>query len=102
VPGDAKPKRLPDDIRLPHGCVSDSWFDECWDAGAEIVGAAMTPHQCRHAIGVIWMIAHPGTFGPDADLLDDSEDVSGEKSARSKGSEVAVGIRADTLKRYWK
>ena len=52
-PGKAKPKRLPDDIHLPHGCVSDAWFDECWDAGAEIVGAKMTPHQCRHAIGVI-------------------------------------------------
>jgi hypothetical protein len=99
-PGKARPKRLPDDIQLPHGCVSDAWFDECWDAGAEIVGAEMTPHQCRHAIGVIWLIAHPGNYGPIADLLEDSEDVVRKKYARSKGAEVAADIRADALKRY--
>lgn len=99
-PGAAKPKRLPDDIHLPQGCVSDAWFDECWDLGAEIVGVEMTPHQARHAIGVIWLIAHPGNYGPVAELLEDSEEIVRKKYARSKGAEVAVGIRAHVLKRY--
>jgi hypothetical protein len=99
-PGAAAPKRLPDDITLPHGCVSDAWFDECWDAGAEIVGFEMTPHQARHAIGVIWLIAHPGNYGPVAELLEDSEETVRTKYARSKGAEVAADIRADVLKRY--
>lgn len=101
-PGAAKPKRLPDDILLPHGCVSDAWFDECWDAGAEIVGVEMTPHHARHAIGVIWLIAHPGNYGPVAELLEDSEEIVRKKYARSKGAEVAADIRAHVLKRYGK
>ena len=101
-PGAAKPKRLPDDICLPHGCVSDAWFDECWDLGAEIVGVEMTPHQARHAIGVIWLIAHPGNYGPVAELLEDSEEIVRKKYARSKGAEVAADVRAYVLKRYGK
>jgi hypothetical protein len=99
-PGAAMPKRLPDDIHLPHGCVSDAWFDECWDLGAEIVGVEMTPHQARHAIGVIWLIAHPGNYGPVAELLEDSEEIVRKKYARSKGAEVAADIRAHVLNRY--
>lgn len=99
-PGTAAPKRLPDGITLPHGCVSDAWFDECWDAGAEIIGVEMTPQQARHAIGVIWLIAHPGNYGPVAELLEDSEEIVRKKYARSKGAEVAADIRAHALKRY--
>jgi hypothetical protein len=101
-PGAAKPKRVPDDIHLPHGCVSDAWFDECWDLGAEIVGVAMTPHQVRHAVGVVWLIAHPGNYGPVAELLENSEDIVRKKYARSKGAEVAAVVRAHIRQRYGK
>jgi hypothetical protein len=99
-PGEATPRKLRADLKLPTGCVSGAWFAEAWNAGAEIVGLRLTTHQARHTAAVIWLDRHPGDFAGAAALLGSSESIVREKYGADDSAGVAAEARADTYQTY--
>jgi integrase len=100
IPGAAKPRLLKDGVDLPAGTVSPSTLDEIWDAGAEIIGVAMTPHMARHAVATLILARRPGDYAFVAAVLADTEDTVRRHYGHEEGKHAAAAARKALLKAH--
>ena len=100
IPGEAKPRLLKDNVVLPAGCIAPSTLAEIWDEGCRIIGLAMHPHICRHAIATLVLALEPGNYGKAAAILGITEDTVRRHYGHEDGQRASAEVRKALLAEY--
>jgi hypothetical protein len=97
IPGEASPRLLKDDVVLPAGCIAPSTLSEIWDEGCRIIGLAMDPHMCRHAVATLVLAMEPGNYAKAASILGITEATVREHYGHEDGQRASAEVRKALL-----
>jgi hypothetical protein len=100
IPGAASPRLLKADVVLPPGCIAPSTLAEIWDEGCRIIGLAMHPHLCRHAIATLILAIEPGNYAKAASVLGITEATVRKHYGHEEGQRAAAEVRKALLAEY--